>query len=215
MLKRCVIAIALVGACFLAGCKEASAPSEDTSENPSPVVGQQVALQSGDFSSCSVCHGSVFQGNQTTLAPRLNHLPSWYIENQFKAFKAGWRGAHPEDVAGAGMYRTALLMDDKTVKAVIDYLKAFRQEISDFSPGPLYLEKCASCHGETGKGIQDLNAPGLAGASAWYIGRQLANYKKGWRGANEDDVNGQMMAATAKSLTQEDIDAILADFTNP
>ena len=62
---------------------------------------------------------------------------------------------------------------------------------------------CAACHGQSGEGLQALNAPKLAGQSAWYLERQLRNFKGGLRGAHQDDVFGKQMAPMAMTLTDD------------
>jgi cytochrome c oxidase subunit 2 len=48
-----------------------------------------------------------------------------------------------------------------------------------------------------------LNAPKLAGQEAWYIRRQLANFKHGLRGAQEGDLYGMQMAPMAMTLADD------------
>jgi cytochrome c oxidase subunit 2 len=70
---------------------------------------------------------------------------------------------------------------------------------------------CAACHGQKGEGMQALNAPKLAGQSAWYLKRQLQNYQNGSRGAHEDDLYGMQMAPMAATLADEaSIDNVIA-----
>ncbi len=70
---------------------------------------------------------------------------------------------------------------------------------------------CAACHGQQGEGQVALNAPKLAGQSAWYLKRQLQNYKSGARGAHADDVFGRQMAPMAATLVNEAaIDNVIA-----
>ncbi len=59
---------------------------------------------------------------------------------------------------------------------------------------------CAACHGQQGEGLQALNAPKIAGQSAWYMKRQLQNYRDGLRGAHPDDTYGKQMAPMAATL---------------
>ncbi len=72
-------------------------------------------------------------------------------------------------------------------------------------PGNTQLGKaqyavCATCHGVDGEGNPDLHSPKLAGQEAWYLRRQIENFKSGARGAHEDDTYGQQMAAMAGVL---------------
>ena len=62
---------------------------------------------------------------------------------------------------------------------------------------------CAACHGQNGEGMQALNAPKLAGQSAWYLKRQIKAYQDGHRGVHEDDVYGQQMAPMAATLASD------------
>jgi cytochrome c oxidase subunit 2 len=63
---------------------------------------------------------------------------------------------------------------------------------------------CAACHGADGAGQLALNAPKIAGQSAWYLKRQLQNYKGGLRGAPDgDDVYGRQMAPMAATLVND------------
>ena len=59
---------------------------------------------------------------------------------------------------------------------------------------------CSTCHGPNAEGMQEMNAPALAGREAWYLIRQLQNFKAGVRGAHPDDVYGRQMAPMAQLL---------------
>ena len=60
-----------------------------------------------------------------------------------------------------------------------------------------------------------MNAPKLAGQSAWYLTRQLENYKSGARGAHEDDTFGRQMAPMAATLaTPEAVANVVAHIQN-
>jgi cytochrome c oxidase subunit 2 len=77
--------------------------------------------------------------------------------------------------------------------------------------GAAQYATCAACHGQQGEGLQALNAPKLAGQSAWYLKRQLQNYQNGSRGAHENDVFGKQMAPMAAILVDEAaIDNVIA-----
>jgi len=70
---------------------------------------------------------------------------------------------------------------------------------------------CAACHGQQGEGLQALNAPKLAGQEAWYLKRQLQNYKSGLRGTHDDDIFGKQMAPMAATLANDAaIDNVIA-----
>jgi cytochrome c oxidase subunit 2 len=73
----------------------------------------------------------------------------------------------------------------------------------DAEAGQAQYAVCSSCHGAQGEGNLAMNAPKLAGQDAWYIKKQINNFKNGTRGSHEDDVNGRTMAAMAATLVDE------------
>lgn len=77
---------------------------------------------------------------------------------------------------------------------------------------------CSTCHGPSGEGMQEMSAPRLAGREAWYLIRQLQNFKAGIRGSHPDDVYGRQMAPMAQILADaqaiEDVAAYLSGLKN-
>ena len=71
------------------------------------------------------------------------------------------------------------------------------------SIGAAQYAVCAACHGPQGQGVTAMNAPKIAGQSEWYLKRQVLNYKKGLRGAHEDDTYGQQMIGMVATLVDE------------
>jgi len=70
---------------------------------------------------------------------------------------------------------------------------------------------CAACHGPEGQGVYAMNAPKLAGQSAWYLKRQIMNYKNGLRGVHKDDTFGQQMIGMVATLPDEaSVDNVVA-----
>ena len=70
---------------------------------------------------------------------------------------------------------------------------------------------CATCHGQQGEGNPLMNAPKLAGQSAWYLKRQIMNYKQGLRGTDPGDTFGQQMIGMVASLVDEQaVDNVVA-----
>jgi cytochrome c oxidase subunit II len=71
----------------------------------------------------------------------------------------------------------------------------------DATVGQELYTVCATCHGAAGEGNAALNAPKLTGQGAWYLRRQLTQFKNGVRGADDKDAFGKMMAPMAATLT--------------
>ncbi len=70
---------------------------------------------------------------------------------------------------------------------------------------------CVACHGANGEGNKAMNAPANAGQEAWYVVRQLKNFKEGIRGTHEKDIYGaQMRPMTMTLATDDDINNVAA-----
>jgi cytochrome c553 len=75
---------------------------------------------------------------------------------------------------------------------------------ADIERGKTLYAVCATCHGDEGQGMQDMNGPALAGREEWYLRRQLQNFKSGARGSDSRDVYGLQMAPMAQLLPDDE-----------
>ena len=170
------------------------------------------------FVYCTTCHGVELNGNRSVDAPRLNGMEPWYVRNQLKAFKRGWRGTHPADVIGMEMMPQAALLSDEDLEDAVAFVAAVQPRPAaapsvsgDSERGQTLYGSCAACHGVNGEGNKGLNAPGLTGQSDWYLARQLTKFADGIRGAHPEDVYGAQMRASATLLNGEtDINDVVA-----
>jgi cytochrome c oxidase subunit 2 len=69
--------------------------------------------------------------------------------------------------------------------------------------GQALFDYCAQCHGEDGTGQRALAVPAIAGLPAWYVERQLLNFRKGIRGAHPADAAGLRMRPMSRMLADE------------
>jgi len=76
----------------------------------------------------------------------------------------------------------------------------------------LYEQHCASCHGEDAAGETVPGSPALKGFDSSYLVRQLENFKTGVRGTHEEDIQGQLMAASLVPLESYQSFADIAEF---
>jgi cytochrome c oxidase subunit 2 len=74
---------------------------------------------------------------------------------------------------------------------------------ADPAAGATQYAVCMACHGPNGEGNQAVNAPRIGGQSAWYLRRQLNNFRAGIRGAHEGDTFGSQMRAFAAMLPDD------------
>jgi len=69
---------------------------------------------------------------------------------------------------------------------------------------------CMTCHGVDGRGNIGVQAPRLAGMEAWYLRRQMENFRAGIRGTHPQDEQGMAMQPMAAKLS----DTSLTDIVN-
>jgi cytochrome c553 len=62
---------------------------------------------------------------------------------------------------------------------------------------------CSSCHGVEGEGNKGLEAPSIAGLPAWYLEKQIMNFRKGVRGLHPSDGPGMRMRPLARTISTD------------
>ena len=124
--------------------------------------------------------------------------------------KAGRYEVLCEELCGVAHFamRGAVIVDDmSSYESWADshptYAQTRNRVAGNAAAGAAQYAVCAACHGQQGEGLPALNAPKIAGQSAWYLRRQLQGYKAGRRGAHEDDVYGRQMAPMANTLVND------------
>jgi cytochrome c oxidase subunit 2 len=161
---------------------------------------------------CVQCHKETGSGSQEIGAPRIAGQLAAYEKRQLQNFRAGIRGAKPEDSKGALMKGIAMaLAGDQEIVDVIAYFDTLTPEIlpetvkgGNAAKGKDTYAICAACHGDDGKGIEVLSAPRVAGIPDWYLERQIRNFDTGVRGTHSDDVFGRQMGVIQKLMLEND-----------
>ncbi len=75
---------------------------------------------------------------------------------------------------------------------------------------PTEFDICQGCHGVFAQGNAELGAPRIAGLDAQYLGRQLADFRDGRRGASAGDSLGAQMVSIAAMLDDTTIGRLAA-----
>ncbi len=177
-----------------------------------------VVLADGDvakgkilYQICAACHGANGEGTAALNAPANAGQDPWYMTRQLKNFRAGIRGAHPDDTFGAQMRPMAMVLSgDQDIADVVAYISSLdmptvpRTIDGDIELGRQAYETCIPCHGEFGQGAQALDAPRLSNQHDWYIVRQIGNFKAGIRGSHQNDVYGAQMRIMAQMLESDE-----------
>lgn len=181
---------------ILSGCAEPSDP---------------LLRSAARYETCVPCHGADGAGNATLEAPPIGGLPAWYVENQLNSFRNGWRGTHPQDLAGMRMQPMArTLPTDRDVKEMAAYVaqlpKPAHSELAlggSIQRGQALFATCIACHGYDGAGNEALKAPPIAGHPDWYVQAQLHKFRIGARGAHPQDATGALMRPMAMTLDEQ------------
>jgi cytochrome c oxidase subunit 2 len=181
------------------------APGCDLPEEPS-------ARAAVHFEGCVPCHGETGQGNAVVGAPQIAGQEAWYLERQLQKFRTGVRGAHPDDHTGLRMRpMSRLLRTDEDVKAIAEYVSKLTPaehpatiEGADPAKGQASYALCATCHGQDGKGNQQLGGPALNKLDDWYVMAQLVKYRAGIRGTNPADIEGAQMRPMSMTLPDDE-----------
>jgi len=162
------------------------------------------------FATCSTCHGPDGDGNRELQAPRLVGQDATYLNFQVTAFRQGWRGSVPEDVAGQQMRAIVATYPPEVFERAIEWIAAQSTDrrplrlIGDRARGEiLYRQSCAVCHGERGEGYDTYHMARLSHQHGWYLAAQLRAYRNGWRGINEADEEGRSMRFYAELLPDD------------
>lgn len=170
------------------------------------------------YATCAACHGQQGEGNEAMNAPRLAGLADWYVARQLRHYQQGIRGAHEDDAYGKQMAPMAnTLADETAIRNVTAYIETLAPGASEATldgnakRGAANYVSCGACHGAQAQGNYALQAPRLAGQDDWYLKRQLENFRKGIRGAHEEDTYGHQMVLMSRSLQNEkSVDDLLA-----
>jgi len=203
--------------CFLVSCQEdaseqARLEALDAAANASTPKGTYEQV-------CTVCHGEKGEGKEELLSPSIAGLPAWYIEEQFRKFKTGQRGAHQEDLQGQQMRAIVMALTDeqiveaaKTVSEMELVLTEKPEDEANLERGRyMFANNCMECHRYNGKGEIVFHSAQLIGLNRSYLRRQLENYHTGKRGGDPADLYGQKMVDVTSRLSDEEID-ILVDY---
>jgi len=168
------------------------------------------------FTACVGCHGNSGQGRDYMFAPNLTGQDPAYLMRQLENFRTGKRGKI-EDSHGFRMVGCAAAIPGaQGMSAIVLYISALRVRSNApvlQRPAPTAITKtCAGCHGDAGEGNPALQAPALNRLDVSYIARQLRNFRSGMRGYDPTDAPGITMAASARTVPDDETLESLAEY---
>lgn len=87
-----------------------------------------VSAGQATYVTCQACHGPQGMGNEGLRAPPIANQADWYLFEQLRKFKAGWRGAHPEDTWGGTMRQGSgvMTLDNQAMLNVVSYIETLQ-----------------------------------------------------------------------------------------
>lgn len=209
------------------------APPVETTALDANTVAALAKAQPGDpqkgaqlAGACAACHG--LDGNadiDPTLYPRIAGQSERYVAHQLALFKSGERlsplmqpfaqplsaqdmrdlGAHfAQQTSGAGIADDAMVETGPYAGMKFYEIgqKLFRS--GDAGRG---IPACMACHGPAGAGNPGPAYPHVGGQQAWYSSARLYAYREG-ETLEADKHLFNVMASVAKSLTDEEIEAL-------
>ncbi len=133
---------------------------------------------------CAQCHGSGAAGNKGF--PNLlddDWLWGGTIDDIYTTITDGIRSTTDEDTrsAGSGMPAWGDVLEPQELKDVVQYVMSLSGEKADpkmaKAGATVFADNCAACHGDDGKGNQDLGAPNLTDG-IWLYGGDQATITK-------------------------------------
>jgi len=209
------------------------APAVETAELDTNAVAELAKAHAGDpqkgaqlAGACAACHG--LDGNaeiDPTIYPRIAGQSERYVARQLALFKSGERlsplmqpfalplsaqdmrdlGAHfAQQTSGAG------IADDAVVETGPHEGQKFYeigQTLFRSGAADRGIPACMACHGPAGAGNPGPAYPHVGGQQAWYSSARLYAYREG-QTIEADTHLFNVMASVAKSLTDEEIEAL-------
>jgi cytochrome c553 len=175
-----------------------------------------IGLQQSDDSRCQECHGVDGNSNDARIP---NHAGQFagYLGKQLDDFQSGARKHDVMNIMAEDLSET----DIADIGAYFAGQNIMRGD--GFGDNPVGknlfangdpargIQPCAGCHGDNGKGRVDGNViyPVIGGQRRVYLRSQLV----GWKLGERSNSPGGVMNAVAKSLTEQEIEA-LADYVS-
>ncbi len=141
---------------------------------------------------------------------KMNMVPGLVTYVWYTPTRAGTYDVFCEQLCGVAHYAMrgkVIVEDEAAYHAWLASNPTFAQTkdrpAGDAAAGQALFAVCTACHGANGEGNPALNAPKLSGQHAWYLKRELQNFKNGARGAGDKDVFGKIMAPMAATLADD------------
>jgi cytochrome c oxidase subunit 2 len=147
---------------------------------------------------------------------KMDLVPGMVTYQWFEPTAEGTYEVLCEELCGIGHFamRSKVIVEteaefDAWLDAQPTFAETQSRPVGDATRGQTTYAVCLACHAADGSGNQTLNAPKLSGQEPWYIRRQIAKYRNGQRGT-EDNIAVQMAAMSAVLATPAAVEDVIA-----
>lgn len=202
-----------------------TATSPIASAEPSPAlhsdqVTNQTTVQAA-IGRCETCHSDQHNSNAPTasIAPVLDGMKDWYIEQQLANFQMGYRTNQGPDAEAIQQAHAQETIKGETISLIADYYDELEHRFSDLalssdasSDQPsdlmngeaLFEDQCASCHTSAfGRFLSD--GPEITALEAPYILEQLKAMQSEQRTFHEETKHHRKMVKRLKEMSTQDL----------
>jgi cytochrome c553 len=188
----------------------------DSGDDTARMIADQ-GLIVGPFA-CAGCHGTRGEGSALGEVPRLAGQKPAYLEMALEDFAAKTRPSgmmEPPTVnldrqerSRLAQYYSSISLDEVMDGETSESAGELRQRgavLAEKGAPSRGIPACQACHGKDGRARESVpEYPALAGQHADYLANQLRLFRAGSRGGRLAEV----MSATARNLTDDDIEAV-------
>jgi len=144
------------------------------------------------------------------LRVKMDLVPGLVTYTWFTPTRAGSYDLLCEELCGVGHFamRGRIVVDEPAayqewLARQATFAQVQARAHGDVVAGKASYAVCSACHGAGGEGNVAMNAPKLSGQAAWYLERQLRQFKQGARGTHDKDTFGKVMAPMAATLADD------------
>ncbi|MFC3152880.1 c-type cytochrome [Litoribrevibacter euphylliae] len=164
---------------------------------------------------CDACHSDQHNANSHTssVAPVLNGMSDWYIEQQLANFQLGYRTGQGPDAERIQQAHSKEAISGDTLSLVADYYDELEHRFSDLTLSDtsnlnngelLFEDKCANCHTSAfGRFLSD--GPEITPLEAPYILQQLKAMQTEQRKFAEETKHHRKMVERLKDMSTQDL----------
>lgn len=164
---------------------------------------------------CETCHSDEHNSNAVpaSVAPILDGMSDWYIEQQLANFQMGYRTNQGPDAAAIQQAHSQDAINGEAISLIADYYDELEHRFSDLALSDssdlkngelLFEDQCASCHTSAfGRFLSD--GPEITPLEAPYILEQLKAMQTGQRKFQEETKHHRKMVTRLKEMSTQDL----------